>query len=548
LNFMLTRTLSKFDAEAWKEALLALNPWARGLTISQDDEAFKAARQKATLDRHAQGREAWNGWADALLASKQALEKANRWIARSAGIGINDETRCWLALSAAVFSTDGYRHTFDADADFENFVFPGVVRFESGTFCGVAKFGRATFSGDALFGRATFARDALFGRAAFFGVARFGRATFSGVALFDRATFSGDALFLSATFSADARFDAATFSGEGRFETATFSGLALFGRTIFSGAARFASATFERGLYLRKVRFNSSVDLSQVTFRGSVDFDGGVFGQSASFEAIDSQGTFSLADATFHQVPSFFGARISTLRLDNVKTPRYQLLGWTLDKDAPARFRDLKRRANEAQDRDRELEFFAQEIRTSRFHAKGLPAFVPRAWEWRFWFGLFYGMFSNFGRSLWRPLLFWLALFIGFAVFYLGEHEEMRKARASLNLDGLVGRLAAYAKTTRMAWANPPACRPQGRELFATTDAVTEALQLSLRNAMVFEFIRVDAGRRTYGCLFGLEGAEVQEYPKVSPRVSLVSAIHSLASGILIFLFALAVRNLLRPK
>src|SRR5262249_50614525 len=133
------------------------------------------------------------------------------------------------------------------------------------------------------------------------------------------------------------------------------------------------------------------------------------------------------------QVPSFIGATFKGgLRLDNVETPHYRLLGYTPDKDATARFRELRRRATEAHDHERELEVFAQEIRTGRFHAKGLPSWVPKVWSWRFWFGLGFGALSDFGRSLWRPLLTWAALMALFAMFFLGEQEDVRKARSDL--------------------------------------------------------------------------------------------------------------------
>lgn len=50
-----------------------------------------------------------------------------------------------------------------------------------------------------------------------------------------------------------------------------------------------------------------------------------------------------------------------------------------------------------------------------------------------------------------------------------------------------------------------------------------------------------------YGCLYGLERIEGQDYPVVPYRVSLASSAQSLASAILIFLFLLAL-NLLRLK
>jgi len=65
---------------------------------------------------------------------------------------------------------------------------------------------------------------------------------------------------------------------------------------------------------------------------------------------------------------------------------------------------------------------------------------------------------------------------------------------------------------------------------------------------LIFEGARVEANRRTLGCLYGLESAGDQEYAKVSPRVSTASTLQSLASGVLIFLFLLAMRNLLRLK
>jgi len=220
---------------------------------------------------------------------------------------------------------------------------------------------------------------------------------------------------------------------------------------------------------------------------------------------------------------------------------------WTRDKEAPARFRELKRLAADAQDYDRELEFFAQECRTSRFHRGGLHTLPSpsRLWSWqslellyvfswrllsglfswRFWFGLLYGTFSNFGRSVLRPVLFWVALLLVSAVFYLGEHEGMREARAKLNPHGAWGVATAYFVTTRDAWRSRPACAPTDaddrRKEFAVTDPVREALYLSLKDGLVgFDAGRADTARRIYGCLYGLvRGGEGQ--PKVPYEVSL---------------------------
>jgi hypothetical protein len=78
---------------------------------------------------------------------------------------------------------------------------------------------------------------------------------------------------------------------------------------------------------------------------------------------------------------------------------------------------------------------------------------------------------------------------------------------------------------------SPPA------EPFASTNTLKEAIQLSLKNALVFNLGSTDSARRTLGCLYGLE------QDSVPFLVSMVSTGQALASGLLIFLFLLAVRN-----
>jgi hypothetical protein len=560
-------TGKEFDLDTWREQLLALNPWARGLTIDEENAEFAAARQMATLARYADGKEAWNAWANGMLSLKVKLEAAGKWAAKRKYAweplaGENEVTRAWIALACAVFSTKATRHTFESDVAFAECIFCGIADFEGATFLGAAKFESVTFCGDAKFRstifvavtnsfeRATFSGDADFQSAEFSAAGtNFMNATFSGEANFQNATFSGIAAFVEATFSGEANFQSATFSDTAGFGNATFSRNASFRLATFSGLANFGNSTFEAGADLNKAQFNASANFAQAKFKAAATFDRSRFAQDARFEAIDSSGIFSLTDTAFDRVPSLFGATFKgALRLDNVRTPPYRwTFGYTPDENATARFRELKRRANEAQDHERELEFFSQEVRTGRFHAKGLPVWVPKVWSWRFWFGLAFEVFSDFGRSLWRPLLWWLILTAVFSAFYLGEHEDVRNARAALNPTGALSTIAAYAVTTRGAWTNPPPCRAQG---FPATDVLTEARVLSVRNAMVYDFGRMDTARRTYSCLFGGESnAGESDYLRtIPPRIWVAASIQGFLSAILIFLFLLAVRNLLRLK
>ena len=139
-----------------------------------------------------------------------------------------------------------------------------------------------------------------------------------------------------------------------------------------------------------------------------------------------------LANADFKNVPSFLDASFhEPPRVDNmavadplkrfhkwkqmgVSDPRglfFKAFKVCADPDASAKFRRLKKLAFEAQDLTREQEFFAQEFRCRRFWLDK-PAGRGVA---RFWLGWAYGGVANFGRSLIRPMMLWLASILVFA-------------------------------------------------------------------------------------------------------------------------------------
>ena len=543
---------STFDVKAWNDELLVLNPWARDLALSEQDATFIVARQTATLKRF-EDRNVLTEWSEGMLALKDDVESA----------GLSSEMPLWIILSKADFTG----HRFDHNVNFSSALFVGPAVFKGAVFTDIAFFESSVFSGEAVFQKATFCRRVSFQYAQFSGYAHFESATFcvdpdftgvsfagqasynganfscsTGNALFNNATFAEIAYFREATFFLNAIFKDATFSGEADFSGATFTRDAIFIKAQFHGVARFVRPLRPRGDGTR-VKFIGPADFSNASFIGAADFEDAIFCALAKFDVLNSTATFSLANAQFKVVPSLFGATFRALRLDNVQTPRNGLLGWTKDEEAPARFRELRRRAIEGKDPERELEFFAQEIRTWRFHSKWL---MPRVWDRRLYFGLAYGALSDFGRSILRPVLYWLALLLLCAALYLGANEDMRKARAALNPSGTIETLVAYAKTTRAALTNPPQCMDRG--LIGTTNPVVEAILLSLQNALIFESSRPEANRRTLACLYGPGDVAQEKYSMMSPRVSFISTLQSLASGVLIFLLLLAVRNLLRLR
>lgn len=89
-------------------------------------------------------------------------------------------------------------------------------------------------------------------------------------------------------------------------------------------------------------------------------------------------------------------------------------------------YRRLKELAISAKDHDRELEFFANELRAKRFHeTKGFGAL---AWSY------LYEWFSDFGRSVYRPLvsLYTTVVLFGF-VYWLAAQASARGSGLSLD-------------------------------------------------------------------------------------------------------------------
>ena len=210
----------------------------------------------------------------------------------------------------------------------------------------------------------------------------------------------------------------------------------------------------------------------------------------------------------------------------------------------------MKKIAASANDSTKELEFHAQEIRASRFVTDW-----PIPWGGkqlsgiaRFWFGLAYGALSDFGRSAWRPLGWWLFLIVVSSILYLGQSEDVRVRRQALADDHTFG--VAYVLGTYEAWREGSACVPGLPEAVRrTTNVATEALQLSTINAVVFADTGADGARRAYGCLYGLENAAAANSPPViTPQVSWLARIQRALSVMLIFLFGLGLRNLLKIR
>lgn len=76
-----------------------------------------------------------------------------------------------------------------------------------------------------------------------------------------------------------------------------------------------------------------------------------------------------------------------------------------------------------------------------------------------------------------------------------------------------------------------------------------EAIELALRDGFLILYGDADTAHRVYGCLYGVElyGGSGPE-AIIPQRVAFWSAMHKLYSAVMIFLFGLALRNMLKMK
>ncbi|MDQ8700308.1 hypothetical protein [Hyphomicrobium sp. LHD-15] len=174
--------------------------------------------------------------------------------------------------------------------------------------------------------------------------------------------------------------------------------------------------------------------------------------------------------------------------------------------------------AEQGNDHTSALQFNADEIAARRFWVD--EPFGRNAS--RFWLGWLYQLVSDYGRSILRPLIGLLAVVTTFsALFYAGAQSTDPKA----------------------AWARECHGSVDKAELeLQPTDKLTEALSLSIRNALIFD--RSDTSRRTYGCLYGL--VDNGRSGAIPTWVGKLSLLESLLSAIFLFLIGLALRNMFR--
>ncbi len=402
---------------------------------------------KESVELYEKGVEAWNAWANEMLAEKAELVKTGRWQVCDGG---NEATKDWGKRSAVDF----FEHTFSEVAVFDNFIFPFV-----------ANFSKVTFSDSVMFFQTKFRDKALFAKTKFQNAAYFATATFS------------DTIFMDA---------------------------------IFDDCADFDDATFNDNISFIRTSFNQSVYFSRTTFRGF-----------SYFTAIEGKSFFSFRNAKFHLVPDFNQAHFTEApQFDDADFSK--ALNRSQDEsnvNLSSRWRALKRLAIQGHDHERELIFFAEEIKSQRgIQDKAFPNPVnyfnnEPVWPGgaRYWFGYLYQYSSDFGRSVMRPLFWLMVLGFLFQVLYLKY---------------------------------PVDSEPQENTSCNRSEAAT---YLSVRSASPFlpATSYSENLSRSYACLYGRNSDGKENIPNA---IVFISIFQTILSTILIFLLLLALRNRFRIK
>ena len=272
--------------------------------------------------------------------------------------------------------------------NFQGVVVPGEFLLNGETICtlhmhsaqfhGDAWFNEAQFHGDVLFNKAQFHGQAVFDKAQFHGDAVFNEAQFGLDAWFNKARFHVDAAFNEVQFHRRARFDGVQFNRNAWFNEAQFHWFAMFGKAQFHGSAEFNGSADPARLearqfnyfYFRRARFKAGANFSNREFRDRTDFSGCVFEIAPNFHG-----------SILHQDTAFGGT---------------ECFPDVTSRGADHAYRTLRQAMEGHRARAEEGMFYMLEQKARRH---GMSFFDPA-----FWLSLCYGLGSNYGFSVVRPL------------------------------------------------------------------------------------------------------------------------------------------------
>ena len=509
--------------------------------------------REETLALYEQGVEAWNRWANRMLEEKNRLKNKGLWIVEDDELSYNkpksETTKAWFKKAEANFSNKENPNTFEKTADFSCFIFPGNTIFQHATFTTQTSFYSSNFNGEADFSNSIFKQYTLFENVTFSNVTTFMSAQFKDEATFSNSAFNGQTCFnytffndyvtfQNTKFTKITEFEKLKFFDNANFKNTSFYNEVSFKQVIFSGKVWFDNSIFLEKTSFKVSNFTKQTYFTSTTFKGYTSFQAVCFEQEANFNAISSESAFTLESTSFkNHSPNFIQANFKEApRLDNIEfeddvSPGSFKNSITtfIHPDIKARYQALKRLAVQAHDHENEQRFWAGELRSDRSlkHEDG-------SWNCRpvfsaFWWGnIAYEFFSDFGRSIVRPLIGLVSLMLLMTCIHIYAHSCLNKEPIS----------TSRTKTHMTKQSDLKGCNIR-----------SSAFRVAAKNGAI-GFLQNPAKRSTsvrdYTCLYGTYNDNVT--PKVPNSIFWIELFHTLFSVILIFLALLGIRNNFKLK
>lgn len=434
---------------------------------------------------HSKNRRMWNGY-----FCKDMDEAQRRKLAQALNLDEEELTPLSIEeeyLRQILFKERmGFQFEISEEGyNFENLIFPEHVSFR-----------KFVIPFPANFSNAHFAKRVDFGRTQFSDLAIFNKAHFSEDVLFSECNFNEYADFAAAHFVRDASFTDATIKVRADFVNSVFHGDCYFARTLFEAGASFESATFERQAVFHGAHFSEEAQFAHASFHNFADFDAARFDGRSEF----SNGRF-VAKTRFpraqflNDVPAFFETDFHQDTIFPNQKFNWPVGNGINSENGKQAYRRLRQISAELHNPEDEHFFLRQEMACDAHIKTGLSRWIVKG----------FGIFSDYGYSVWRPIL---------------------------GLGGLVFGGAILMLWFSFAWAYVFGTPPEG---MSEVPGMFDAVGLSIANTFsIFGF-------RSY--YFG--SAYMVSLPAV---IKLIGGIQTVGGFILLFFLGLGLRNRFRLK
>ncbi|MEM5517906.1 pentapeptide repeat-containing protein [Henriciella sp. AS95] len=465
--------------------------------------------------------------------------------------------------------------TFAGPAWFDKAAFAGPASFDKAAFAGPAGFTEAAFAGPASFDKAAFAGPAWFNKAAFAGPASFNKAAFAGPASFDKAAFAGHAWFSEAAFAGPAWFTEAAFAGHAWFtgkgtsvttdpikgnlqldpaaapkaEESQTGQLHFPEQTSWLAKRSFPNASFKQAVFLDRARFDNRDFLSDTSFKNAIflreaEVHDSKLHRGISFRDTQMKSGLERGKAVPEIEPQFQHSWDAALeRLHGAEKRAAEIRGkpvldfetWKKDFTQKRRtaeddfstspqheqstyfgrledcYRTLKQLMEDKRDRGQEAHFFKLELKARRNRRdRHVPWWERQASD-------VYGAISDFGTSIFRPLVWLTGSVFAFAIAYwiMGTWFAFSPSWQGWGdaLSFSFGRVLPFGP-----WSEPDACGLMGRLLDLSPQPGAAPCPLQ-------------------------DGADYTMRGGTPIWVRLLASVQSLTAIILVFLSGLAVRR-----